>query len=91
MPDRAEFVAAQIEVTNGTGRGQMAARLRAYLHSKGIPVSQLSNEAGFGRRSTLIRYRSGYRDVAMAIASVLAVPVDIEEVASGRSPVRRRR
>ena len=88
MPDRADFVAAQIEVTNGTGRGQMAARLRDYLHSKGIPVSQLSNEAGYGRRSTLIRYRSGYRDVAMAIASVLAVPVDIEEVASGRSPVR---
>lgn len=88
MPARADFIAAQIEVINGTGRRHMAARLRAYLHSKGIPVPRLSDEAGFGRRSTLIRYRSGYRDVALALASVLAVPVDIELVAGGRSPVR---
>ena len=78
VPEAADVVAPRIELANALGVEGMAARLRDYLHDRGLTVDSLSNAETFGRGRTMIFYRDEWRVYAMGLASVLPAAVVLE-------------
>ncbi len=68
----------------------MAARMRAYLQSKGISVVRLTNAKIFGNMTTVIFYHSGFETEADAIARLLPEPVTLKHSHDGKNPFRVR-
>lgn len=77
-----------VEVSNGTGRSRMAARMRQYLAAKGVRPARLSNAGTFSKSRTTIYYRHGWSDHAGALAELLPAGVglrkDVEQGAAIR-------
>ncbi len=88
--DGPRFALARVEVSNGAGRGHMAARMRAHLRSKGISVVRLTNAKSFSNMTTVIFYHSGFEAEADAIARLLPEPVTLKHSHDGKNPVRVR-
>ena len=80
----------RIEVSNGAGRNKLAARMRAYLESKGFKVSYLTNAASFDNRRTTIFYKNGMRAAAERYAKQLPIPVDLVQVDYSFADIRIR-
>ncbi len=76
---RAPPPAPTIEIANGAGRTDMAARTRSYLEAAGLPVKRLRNADHFGYAETTLFYRPGHRESAEALIEML--PVDVRLVA----------
>jgi hypothetical protein len=79
-----------VEVSNGAGRNRLAARMRSYLASKGLPVSYLTNAASFRNRSTAIFYKRGHRPAAERFAKQLPIAVELHEVTESYADIRIR-
>lgn len=82
--------APKVEVSNGAGRNRLAARMRTYFTSKGLPASYLTNAASFKNRTTTIFYKRGHRAAAEGFAKQLPITVELQEVADGYADVRIR-
>jgi hypothetical protein len=80
----------KVEISNGAGRNKLAARMRSYLTSKGLPVSYLTNAASFKNRSTAIFYKPGHRPAAERFAKQLPIAVELHEVTESYADVRIR-
>lgn len=65
-----------IEVSNGTGRDDMAARLRLYFRANGIEVGRLTNDESFANDRSVVYYRPGFEDEVAFLVALL--PVDVE-------------
>jgi hypothetical protein len=77
-----------VEVSNGTGRLDMAARLRGYLEAKGIVVKRLTNAEDFRHQETVIFYRSGWRAYAEKLARMLPAVIDLDGRPEQESDIR---
>jgi len=77
-----------IEVSNGTGRLSMAARVRRYLESGGLVVRRLTNADTFTRQETTIFYRDGWKVYAEDLARLLPAAIDLEGRAGQTSDIR---
>lgn len=77
-----------IEVSNGAGRLNMAARMRKFLKEQGISVYRLTNADRFNHMVTTIFYRDGWYSVARRLADLLPAEVQMEMVDSQVSNVR---
>lgn len=82
--------ALKVEVSNGAGRNKLAARMRAYLTSRGLPVSYLTNAASFRNRTTTIFHKPGQRQAAERFAKQLPIAVELREVTDGYADIRIR-
>ena len=71
--------AAKIEISNGAGRPNMAARTRSYLKARGFSGARLTNADHFGHAGTTIFYRLDHRETALAIAKSLPIDVRLVE------------
>jgi len=79
-----------VEVSNGAGRNKLAARMRAYLESKGLPVAFLTNAESFRNRHTTIFYKRGNRSAAESFAQHLPIAVQFVEVSGYFADIRIR-
>jgi hypothetical protein len=77
-----------VEVSNGTGRLDMAARIRDYLEAEGIVVKRLTNAGHYRHQETIIFYRSGWRAYAENLARLLPAVVDLDGRDGQESDVR---
>ena len=77
-----------VEVSNGTGRLDMAARIRDHLEAKGIVVKRLTNAGHYRHQETIIFYRSGWRAYAETLARMLPAVVDLDGHDGQESDVR---
>ena len=62
-----------VEVSNGTGRTKMAARMRGYLKDNGMTVTRLTNADSFAYRATTIAYKPGSKATAEVLAGMLPI------------------
>ena len=79
-----------IEVSNGTGRSRMAARMQSYLGEKGVSVDTLSNAAHFRYQESVVYYQPGFEAEAQALVDVLPLSVGMEESADQAANLRVR-
>ncbi len=77
-----------VEVSNGTGRLDMAARIRDHLEAQGIVVKRLTNAEHYRHQETIIFYRSGWRAYAEMLARMLPAVVDLDGRDGQESDVR---
>ncbi len=66
-----------IEVSNGTGRLHMAARMRAFFGTVGVGVGRLTNANHYSHMETTIFYRDGWKHYAEYLARILPAIVDL--------------
>ena len=67
-----------VEVANGTGRLEMAARIRDHLEAEGVVAKRLTNAAHYRHQKTIIFYRSGWRSYAEKLARMLPAVIELE-------------
>ncbi len=84
------LVTSLVEVTNGVGRNDMAARMRGYLKSRGMKVAWLTNADQFDHAQSTIFYQEGWRVQAEALAATLPLPVTLTPAAGQRAQLRLR-
>jgi hypothetical protein len=77
-----------VEVANGTGRLNMAARLRDHLGAAGITVKRLTNADHYRHQETTIFYRRGWRSYAEKLARMLPVAIELDDRDGQKSDVR---
>jgi hypothetical protein len=77
-----------LEVSNGTGRIDMAARIREHLEARGIVVKRLTNAGHYRHQETTIFYRSGWRSYAEELAQMLPAVIDLDGDPDQESDVR---
>ncbi len=77
-----------VEVSNGTGRLDMAARVRDHLEARGIVVKRLTNAEDYQHQETVIFYRSGWRAYAEKLAAMLPAVIDLDGRPGQDSDVR---
>jgi LytR cell envelope-related transcriptional attenuator/Tetratricopeptide repeat len=82
--------ALTVEVSNGAGRNQLAARVRGYLESKGLNVSYLTNAASFDNARTAVFYKKGQRQAAERFAKQLPIAADLIESNENYADIRIR-
>ena len=77
-----------IEISNGTGRLGMAARMSRYLSSSGVITDRLSNADNYSKSLTTIFYRDGWRDHAAVLAKLLPRKAKIRRADEQSAKVR---
>lgn len=82
--------APTIEVSNGVGRGKLAARMRGYFQSTGQRIGRLTNASRFNHDKTVIFYRKGHAETAKRLADLLPIPVRISPTEKQAIDVRVR-
>lgn len=88
IPPSANLEELVIEVSNGTGRDGMAARMLDHLATLGISADWLSNDVTFGNAQTRIVCRPAAREQASVMAERLPFEVPIESDDSQRADIR---
>jgi hypothetical protein len=63
----------------------MARRLAAYLRDRGQSVNGLANAKPYSKKRSIIRYRPGCRDAALALAERLPLGVELIEADLARA------
>lgn len=81
---------ARIEVTNGAGRNEMAARMRSYMDTRGVRIRWLTNAERFDKKKSVIFHRRGFRKEAEALADLLPISIGIVATKGQRADVRLR-
>ncbi len=79
---------ARIEVANGTGRSNMAARMSDHLSETGIKVSWITNAATFDHQTSSITYRSGARAAATSLREALPAGIEVKRNTAQRADVK---
>ncbi len=79
-----------IEVSNGTGRSQMASRISQFLDSEGLSAKRLTNAEHFRHQESVIFYRREWLRKARELAAHLPVEVRLEAAPNQRSDIRIR-
>jgi hypothetical protein len=79
-----------IEVSNGTGRPQMALRVGQFLDSEGLSAKHLTNAEHFSHQETVIFYRGEWLQKARELAVHLPVEVRLEAAPNQTSDIRIR-
>jgi hypothetical protein len=79
-----------IEVSNGTGRPQMAFRMSQFLDSEGLSAKRLTNAEHFRHQETVIFYRREWLRKARELAAHLPVEVRLEAASNQTSDIRIR-
>lgn len=80
-----------IEISNGTGRAQMAARISQFLDSsEGLNARRLTNAEHFRHQETVIFYRREWLRKAKELAAQLPVEVRLEAAPNQTSDIRIR-
>ena len=77
-----------IEVSNGTGRRHMAARVKAYLMQLGLAAARLTNADHFAHATTTITYRPGHRGLAEALSASLPIAPLLQQSGEQAADVR---
>ncbi|BDT56928.1 hypothetical protein MasN3_04220 [Massilia varians] len=72
---------ALVEMRNGNGVSGMARSLARQVDTKGLKVTRLSHQKGFGVRQTRIEYEAAYREAAERLANRFG-GAQLQEVAS---------
>lgn len=67
-----------IDVSNGAGRNELAARVRQFYESKGLSVDRITNAESFDHSTTVIFFRDGFEDVALRYAKALPIKPTLE-------------
>ncbi|MEE9300694.1 MAG: LytR C-terminal domain-containing protein, partial [Alphaproteobacteria bacterium] len=80
----------RIEIANGVGRLETAARLDLYLEAKGVYVGALTNDARFDHETTVIFYSEGFEGEAAALARLLPFEAAIEPESTQAVDIRVR-
>lgn len=75
---RPELDSAVIEVSNGTGRLDMAKRMQGFLQDEGVPVRWLSNANHYSHLLTTVFYKAEFVSQAESLASLLPAHVKLE-------------
>ncbi len=88
IPPSASLEGLVIEVSNGTGRDGMAARMLDHLATLGISADWLSNDVTFGNAHSRIVCRPAARAQASVVAARLPFEVPIESDDSQRADIR---
>lgn len=78
----------KIEVSNGTGREAMAARMRSYLAAGGVRADRLTNDDSFQNAESRIFYRPHAEAAAVALRAMLPVAVALVARDDQRADVR---
>ena len=76
-----------IEVSNGTGRSQMAFRIGQFLDSEGLNVLRLTNAEHFSHQETVIFYRREWLRKAQELAACLPIEVSLEAAPNQTSDI----
>lgn len=63
--------AVRYEVSNGHGRNGLARRIATRLHEDGMAFPRLTNQRPFNEPTTIVQYRSGFREAAEALIARL--------------------
>jgi hypothetical protein len=79
-----------IEVSNGTGRTQMAYRMGQFLESEGLSANRLTNAEHFGHQETVIFYNREWHHKAVELAAHLPVEVRLEAAPDQTPDIRIR-
>ncbi len=79
-----------IEVSNGTGRPQMALRIGQFLDSQGLSAKRLTNAEHFRHQETVIFYGREWLRKARELAAQLPVEVRLEAAPNQTSDIRIR-
>ncbi len=79
-----------IEVSNGTGRSQMAFRISKFLDSEGLSVKRLTNAEHFSHQETVIFYRREWLRKAQELAASLPLEVTLVAAPNQTSDIRIR-
>jgi hypothetical protein len=79
-----------IEVSNGTGRPQMAHRLGQFLESEGLSAKSLTNAEHFRHQETVIFYHREWLQKAQELAAHLPVEVRLEAAPNQTPDIRIR-
>ncbi len=87
-PATAVSAPATVEVSNGTGRAGMAARMAAHLRAREVTVERLTNAAHFSHRRSLILYRPAHATAARALAERLPADVEMRATPEQTVPLR---
>lgn len=87
-PRSADLAGLVIEVSNGTGRDGMAARMLNHLATLGISADWLSNDATFSNAHSRIICRPAACEQAIAVAARLPLEIPIESDDSQRADIR---
>ena len=77
----------QLRIVNGAGRTHMARRMAGYLRDAGNAVSGLANARTYDQQVSLIRYRRGFEDAALALSKRLPPGVKLVEATAIRSEI----
>ncbi len=79
-----------VEISNGTGRAQMARRVRGYLELRGLKNMRLSNDASFSNKETVVFYQEGWRVAAEMVRKQLPLTARLQPEAKQAAHVRVR-
>jgi LytR cell envelope-related transcriptional attenuator/Tetratricopeptide repeat len=79
-----------IEVSNGTGRSEMAFRIGQFLDSEGLIVNRLTNAEHFRHQHTVIFYRREWLREAQELAACLPIEVSLVAAPGQKSDIRIR-
>jgi hypothetical protein len=79
-----------IEISNGTGRPQMAFRISQFLDSEGLSAKRLTNAEHFRHQETVIFYRREWFEQARDLAACLPIEVSLEAAPDQKSDIRIR-
>ena len=63
-----------VEISNGTGRSRMAAKMASFLRAQDVPATRLTNADNFAHLETLLMFSPGQEAHASWIAALLPVP-----------------
>lgn len=78
---------ATIEVSNGTGRLGMAARMRSYLTGAGGDVGWITNADDFEKKSSVIFFKPGYEEQALFVAKQIPIQPELVSQPDQRADV----
>lgn len=79
--------AANVRISNGTGRHLMANRFAGYLSSHGLAVHQITNAAAFDYRESAIFYNPDEQEYALSLAGLLPFAIKLIEARKGSGQI----
>jgi tetratricopeptide (TPR) repeat protein len=78
----------RLRIVNGVGTRHMARRMALYLRTEGHSVNALANAKPYRQEKSVIRYRAGFRDAALALAQRLPSGVELIEDHIARADIQ---
>jgi Tfp pilus assembly protein PilF len=74
----------RLEISNGNGTSHLAANVNKLLSAQGAPAARLSNARPFTQQETIIQYRAGFEQEALALSHRFPSGLAVQAMASLR-------